>query len=285
MAFDTDKWWNIWRPQIIGFITSKNHGSVYVENVEDPARIFNGRLSYAKGAYVLHMLRWVVGEEAFFAAVRNYLSDPGIAYGYASQQDLVYHLEREADTSLTRFFDDWYYGEGYPQYFANCWMWDDETIEIVLRQQQSHPSVSFFEMPVPIRFKNGWYDTTIVLQHNTDGQRFMRNIGFTPDSAFIDPEYRLISADNQVELDNEIPEEKGLKIFGSLSTDIVDVVSKKPVKKIELYHTNGALVFEKQVAMKKTVALQLRHLPAGLYVVRVMMEDNSVETKKVVVYH
>ena len=106
MAFDTDKWWNIWRPQTIDFITSKIYGSVYVENTEDPERIFNGRLSYAKGAYVLHMIRWVVGDEAFFEAIRNYLTDPRVAFGYARQQDLVYHLEQTSDTSLTEFLDD-----------------------------------------------------------------------------------------------------------------------------------------------------------------------------------
>lgn len=285
MAFDTDKWWNIWRPQTIEFITSKNYGSVYVENIEDPERIFNGRLSYAKGAYVLHMIRWVVGDDAFFESIRNYLSDPQVAFGYARQQDLVYHLEKTADTSLTEFLDDWYYGQGYPLYYADCKMLDNESVRITLWQEQSHISVDFFEMPVPIKFKNNVHDTTLVLQHEASGQVFVEHLGFAPDSVFIDPEYRLISDGNRVDLNKNSSEEEKIQIMGTLTRDEATLISDKPVIHLELFRANGSRVYQREVDLQYRLTMNMRSLPAGMYIVKARMEDDTVETGKIVVYH
>lgn len=41
-------------------------GKIYVDNIDDQGRIFNQGLSYNKGAWVLHMLRNVVGHDIFF---------------------------------------------------------------------------------------------------------------------------------------------------------------------------------------------------------------------------
>ena len=285
MAFDTDKWWNIWRPQTIDFITSKIYGSVYVENTEDPERIFNGRLSYAKGAYVLHMIRWVVGDEAFFEAIRNYLTDPRVAFGYARQQDLVYHLEQTSDTSLTEFLDDWYYGQGYPLYYADCKMLDKESVKITLWQEQSHISVDFFEMPVPIKFKNNAHDTTLVMQHEASGQVFVEHLGFTPDSVFIDPEYRLISDGNRVDLNTNPTEEETMRIAGTLTRDEAILISDKPVIHLELFRANGSRIYQREVDLQYHLTMNMRSLPAGMYIVKAWMEDDTVETGKIVVYH
>ena len=42
---------------------------------------------------VLHMLRWELGDSAFFQGVRNYLNDPQNAYAYGQTQELINHLE------------------------------------------------------------------------------------------------------------------------------------------------------------------------------------------------
>lgn len=285
MAFDTDKWWNIWRPQTIDFITSKNDGSVYVENIEDRDRVFDGRLSYAKAAYVLHMIRWVVGDEAFFEALRNYLTDPRVAFGYARQQDLVYHLEQTSDTSLTEFLDDWYYGQGHPLYYADCKMLDKVSVKITLWQEQSHISVDFFEMPVPIKFKNNAHDTTLVLHHEASGQVFVEHLGFIPDSVFIDSEYRLISDGNRVDLNTNPTEEETMRIAGTLTRDEAILISDKPVTHLELFRANGSRIYQREVDLQYRLTMNMRSLPAGMYIVKARMEDDTVETGKIVVYH
>jgi aminopeptidase N len=54
-------------------------------------RIFSSRLSYDKGAMVLEMLRFKMGDTMFFKQLRNYLADTNLAYKYAVTTDLITH--------------------------------------------------------------------------------------------------------------------------------------------------------------------------------------------------
>ncbi|RYG07004.1 MAG: M1 family peptidase, partial [Chitinophagaceae bacterium] len=107
-----------WKNGLINNITSQNGGSVYISDAElsNVNRIFSSRLSYNKGAMVVHMLRWKLGDTAFFQGLKNYLADANLAYGYAETNHLKLHLETVSGQSLTEFFNDWLYGQGYPSY-------------------------------------------------------------------------------------------------------------------------------------------------------------------------
>ena len=59
-------WWPIWKNNLVANITSKPDGSVFVADTTDVNRIFNARLTYNKGAYLLQMLRWEMGDDHFF---------------------------------------------------------------------------------------------------------------------------------------------------------------------------------------------------------------------------
>jgi aminopeptidase N len=189
------EWWPVWKKVVIDYVTSVPDGSVYVADTTDINRVFSSRLSYHKGAALLHMLRWILGDNQFFTAVRNYLADPDVAYGFATQEKLVQHLEQACDTSLTKFFNDWYYGEGYPVYSATFSQNDTGILDITLSQQPSHPSVDFFEMPVPVRVYNA--DLTdsadFRLENLFNGQEFFADPGFRVSSIKIDPDLWLVA--------------------------------------------------------------------------------------------
>ncbi|WP_297097056.1 M1 family metallopeptidase [uncultured Draconibacterium sp.] len=109
---ETD-WWPVWKQVYSDQVKQEPDGSVYVTDTTSVARIFSSRLSYAKGGYLLHMLRWVIGDDAFFQGLKNYFTDPKVANGFAYSEDVIKHFEQAADTSLTEFFNDWLYGEGF----------------------------------------------------------------------------------------------------------------------------------------------------------------------------
>src|SRR5699024_5599345 len=79
-----------WRAYEISKITSQSDGSVYVpaKDTMDVNSVFNSRLTYSKGAMILHMLRKRLGDDAFFTGLRNYLSDPELAFAAAYTPDL-----------------------------------------------------------------------------------------------------------------------------------------------------------------------------------------------------
>ena len=132
-------WWPIWKNNQLNSIVSDSGGSVYCYDTTSVARVFDGRLSYSKGAMVLHMLRWKIGDVPFFQAMRDLLNDPQHAFGFASTADVQQHFEAASSQSLSGYFDDWIYKEGYPIYTINCMALQESSINLTINQWQSHP--------------------------------------------------------------------------------------------------------------------------------------------------
>lgn len=189
--------WYDWLQGRINKVTEQPDGSVWVQDSTNINQIFSGRLSYAKGGMLLHMLRWKMGDEVFFQALRNYLNDPELAFGYAKTENLKAHLESQSESDLTPFFEDWFYGEGYPSYQINWWS-ENESIQVHIQQTTSHPSVDFFEMPVPIQFSGQGQDSIVVFDHTFSGQQFSVALPFEPEEVVFDPELWIVSKDNSV---------------------------------------------------------------------------------------
>jgi aminopeptidase N len=108
------------------------------------------RNSYQKGALVLHMLRWVMGDQNFFRGIRRYYARH--AGGNAETDDLRRALEGVHGESLEWFFDQWLYRPGYPVYRSD-WRWNPQngTVQVTLRQEQRSEWPTF-RMPVEFEF-------------------------------------------------------------------------------------------------------------------------------------
>ncbi|MFT3979442.1 MAG: M1 family aminopeptidase [Ferruginibacter sp.] len=184
------------RGAVINYITSEPGGSVRVDDTTSVNRIFDGRLSYNKGSYLVFMLRWILGDAAFFRAIHDYLDDPALAYNFVSTANLKAHMEQESGKDLTRFFEQWYAGQGYPTYNVQWSQLGSNAVKITMNQTTSHPSVSFFAMPVALKFKNATQEKTIVVDNTFNGQVFTSDLGFVADTVLVDPELWLISKNN-----------------------------------------------------------------------------------------
>jgi len=171
--------------------TSIDTGSVYCPDTTDVNRIFSSRLTYNKGAYLLHMLRWILGDDNFFTGLNDYVNDPALAYDFVFTKDLQTHLETAGDTVLDEFFDDWFYGEGWPNYHVK-WSVDaacGNKLRVEITQAHSANLGTFFEMPVPIKFSDGTNDTLMVFNQKTvDDTLFFVFPDFNPVSAQFDPD-------------------------------------------------------------------------------------------------
>jgi len=60
---------------------------------------------YSKGAYVLHMLRQVIGDEAFYATLKGFLDDR--RYGLGTIAQFEAEAEKRSKQKLDWFFDEW----------------------------------------------------------------------------------------------------------------------------------------------------------------------------------
>ena len=86
-----------------------------MEDSTDVGRIFSGRLTYDKGAAIVHTLRFLIGDdEVFFEMLRTFQTTFTDSTAYAS--DFKALAEEETGMDFTAFFNEWYYGEGFPTY-------------------------------------------------------------------------------------------------------------------------------------------------------------------------
>ncbi len=190
-------YWMPFKQNEINYITSQPDGSVFCTDTTSIPRLFDGRLTYAKGGMILHQLRWVIGDSAFYAAINNYLNDVDCAYEFATTFDLKTHFETVSGQNLSWYFNDWFTGQGHPSYNIE-WSQVGSSLYLEVNQTQSHPSVPFFELPIPIQIKNSTQDTIIRLNHTFSGENFIVSIPFQADSVIFDPEWWIISNNNSV---------------------------------------------------------------------------------------
>ncbi len=268
-------WWPRWKRLNHDKIISNPGGSVYVPDTTQVGRIFDSRLSYSKGAYLLHMLRWIMGDEPFFSAIRNYLNDPQCIFGFASTEKVKRHFENTAGFSLDQFFEQWYYGEGYPIYSLNYSLVEENKILLKLHQLTSHPSVSFFEMPVPVRIYGPQAGDSVDfrLMNTFSGQEFLLDPGFDVTRIEIDPDLwmlKKVSSISQADLNGigfqpEIyPNPFSERLYIKIRTgDVLQLV--------EMIDMNGRIVLSSKVVSE----ISTRQLPKGQYLVRIQTDKDK----------
>jgi aminopeptidase N len=122
---------------------------VYDPAVTDLFKLLN-RNNYDKGGWVLHMLRRVMGDEKFFAGIRDYYRT--YRDRNALTEDFRRVMELHAGRPLDWFFREWIYEPGYPTYDA-AWHWDESTKQLRLRVRQTQKG-AVFRMPLDLEFKN-----------------------------------------------------------------------------------------------------------------------------------
>ena len=97
-------------------IDDSDQGPVYLGyrlgHIKNESRVFRA-VVYNKGASVLHMLRRLVGDEAFFRGVRRYYADN--RFKKAGTDDLRKAMEAESGRNLERFFERWIYDSTIPR--------------------------------------------------------------------------------------------------------------------------------------------------------------------------
>ena len=127
----------------------------------DPWYYFD-RVVYDKGAWIVHMLRHIMGDQDFFDATRAYLADPLFSYGNADSEEFEAAFEAFYGGQLDWFFDPWLTRT---DRLACEWSWSSweqeghNHLSIYVRQLTDPPYV----MPVDFRVSSGAGDADTVL--------------------------------------------------------------------------------------------------------------------------
>ena len=258
-------------------IVKEDGGSVFVNDTANRGRIFNGRLTYAKGAFVLHMLRWKLGDKAFFEGARNYLSKPGISYGFGTTDDLKQELEKASGQNLTEFLKDWYYGEGHPVYDIT-WSHVGNHFSIRIRQAPSHPGVSFFNIPLPFVIHGKTKDTTMIFDPLSKDNTFTADLDFIPLDVEFDPDVWILCKSTVLKVrPSNSPE---IQMFPNPAGNTLSIYNYRGnIGIVSIYDMTGRLVlsidFESENNIKDSQEIDIGRLSAGVYSVRIVTEEGT----------
>ena len=171
----------------------KTRTPIHDTETEDLMKLLNAN-NYQKGAWVLHMLRSQLGDDAFFRGLRSYYSAHKNAT--ANTEDLRAALENSSGKDLKDFFARWVYGTGHPHY-EWTWVWLDHpnTLSITVRQIQPEPAFPN-RLPVDVVTKNG--TQRIVFETGSkEMQQVLRDSG-PPLSIKVDPDNTILKEVSQL---------------------------------------------------------------------------------------
>lgn len=185
-----------------------NAGTIYLPDVSNPFQVFL-QICYDKGAWVLHMLRHVMGDSVFFDALYTYATDPQFMYGNASTEDVQYVFETVSGLNLSDFFQQWIYDERYPRYYY-WWSYSEhgETgryqVQVTIEQRQNDLGWRpVFVMPIDLVFSLPSGDTTVVVQNNDTLQTYGFEFGEIPTALSLDPDRWILRYATQLGVSEE----------------------------------------------------------------------------------
>ncbi len=167
----------------------------WVNNTPSNGQLFNFSITYCKSACVLHLLKYVLGDEVFFEAVSSYASDEeNFKYKSAVTEDFITKIETISGQELDWFFEQWIYSPNHPEY-ENIYQIIDNgngTWTTYFQTLQTQSGI-YFQMPIEIRtnFDDGT-NTTEQVFNNENGQVFSFTYDKQPTNVYFDYENKIV---------------------------------------------------------------------------------------------
>lgn len=164
----------------------QRNAPIHDTQTQDLMKLLNEN-NYEKGAWVLHMLRMRLGDDAYFRGLRDYYNQH--RESNATTEDLRGALERASKTSLREFFARWIYGSGHPVY-----EWSSQAVEqrnganlvtIVIKQTQA--GLPFLD-PIPVTITSEGKTTRVTIQPKGKMATAQIRVGKVPLEIKIDPD-------------------------------------------------------------------------------------------------
>lgn len=277
---------NEWIDQLKNFkrdVLREPNGSVMAKDTSDNGPLFDYRTTYQKGAMVLHQLRWQIGDKAFFDGLKNYLTDQKLAYKFAKENDLKWHFEQTSGKNLTDYFSDWITNEGYPEYKIT-WQQNGETIKIDIIQTQTHPSVTLFNVDLPIKLNGYNKDTLLRIPINSSTQSFSIQMPFKVNELVFDPQEWLLAKANIIF--PFVENTDAITIYPiPFSQEIFITLNTIDINEWQIIDANGKIVLNKkytEMLLKGNIEnINCNTLAAGQYTIVIKNESQTI-TKKLI---
>lgn len=245
-------------------------GSVYVtlDSGYNEKRIFDYRLSYAKGATVLQNLRFEMQNDTlFFNTLKAYQQK--FKDSFATTNDFKGVAEQVSGKDFRDFFNQEVYGEGYPTYNVTYLKHGTDTLVLQVTQNTSMPAVTpLFTGLMEYKILSTEGDTIIKLNQTANNQTFTVFYTKTPTGVEVDPNNWVVNKVGTItEGVSTMP-----VIPGKITVYPIPVIDNFSVSlppniynTVQLIDVNGRVIQKYIIPAAATVFKQKIHLPSGIY--------------------
>jgi aminopeptidase N len=193
---------------------------------EDKEDMFDGH-SYNKGGQILHMLRKLIGDDAFFASLKLYLEKN--KFKSVEIHDFRLAVEEITGKDMNWFFNQWFFSPGHPELIINH-NWDESSKKYILtiKQIQDLKKSPLFHIPAYVDIYQGGNKIKKEIVIKDKKQDFVFELAGKPDLVNFDPEKSILCTRNET-----MPQEQWFYLFKNSPlylerNEALSQLSKKP---------------------------------------------------------
>lgn len=260
--------------QVHQSVMNQPDGSVWVLDSLNEARIFSGRLTYDKGAGIIHTLRYIIQNDSiFFAALQDFQNT--YAHSTATGLDFKNHVANFCNINLDAFFEQWYFGEGFPTYQVQ-YNQNGSDLFLQISHTASMPNITpTFTNPISLRIlRQGQADTIIRFEINNNLELFsLNNFGTVVGTIGIDPNNWVINGNGGVTIDPTLgfsdkpySHNTQLEVYPNPSTDFISIKGQTATLVFTLFDANGKTV--RTGTIDPNELIDVRTVKRGAYVLK-----------------
>ncbi len=264
-----------------------NSGELFpISQPSTPAEIFSAT-TYDKAGAVLHMLRYVLGDDVFYSTLNYYFQNH--MFGLVWTDDFRNDIETHTGSDIDWFFDTWIHGWGYPIYdVTHSAQPSGSGWELTVDLTQTQSTSTIFEMPLEFLVQGASEDTVVVMWNDQQAQSETWLLSFEPVEVVFDPYNHILCGNILTGIEDfELPPQGVSTAFVSPNPASANILLQWPGT-AEM--TIEAMIFDMSGRMVRNASLSPsdRHLsvaglPSGTYLLQLTTHTGIRQTTKLVV--
>jgi len=264
-----------------------NSGEIFALTSPSTPSQYWSYTTYQKGASVLHMLRYVLGDTVFFDSLEDYYNHH--CYNLVTTDDLRDRIEAISGSDIDWFFDTWVHDEAYPVYdIESTWQQSGSDWSVSITVDQIQAAGPFFEMPLEFLIEGTSSDSLVTMWNDTQTQNQVYTVDFQPQSVTFDPYHHILSTSLLGIEERPLPPEGGAGTLYlvpnpcSLSSTISWPGMEQSGIQVTVFDIAGRTVMSVSLDQGSRT-LDVSGLPSATYLVEVRGDGNLRQVSRMVI--
>lgn len=269
-------------------VMTVTNGSVFVPNASlfDENRIFSSRLSYNKGAAIIHNLRFEVqNDNQFFQILQQFQNQ--YKNSFASATDFQNVAQAVSGKNFSDFFNQWYYGEGYPTFNVDYSKQGDSLVLYVNQTVSAGTITPFFKGLYEFTINTSSGDTTVLVNQQFNNQTFKFRSNRTPTGLVVDPNNWVINKTGSITTALPAPVDRSSEVVLSPCPGPGPYRVQYPARlfsTLEIYDAQGKRIGMQTISNLQTQSQIDAVLAAGFYLIRLSGKGQMATKKLIAIY-